>query len=167
MSEQPARTVPPTMLAEQADRLSALFQAHSDRLYRLARRLVPAADDALDLVQETFLKASRSPESIPCGLKDEEAWLVRVLVNVRRDQWRKEAVRKRHERELSHAAVQHDDPEKASDPDDGVENTRLLAATSPSCRRDVRTGRALDGLHRVPPWHQRHCCPVASLSGSS
>jgi len=112
MSEQPAMSASP-MLAGQADRLSALFESHADRLYRLARRLVPSADDALDLVQETFLKAARSPESIPHGLGDEEAWLVRVLVNVRRDQWRKEAVRKRHELDLSHAAIQHDDPERA------------------------------------------------------
>jgi DNA-directed RNA polymerase specialized sigma24 family protein len=68
----------------QADRLSELFEAHGDRLYRVARRLVSSADDALDLVQETFLKAARSPESIPHGLTNEEAWLVRVLVNVRR-----------------------------------------------------------------------------------
>ena len=95
------------------DRLGALFEAHADRLYRLARRLVPCADDALDLLQETFLKAARSAESIPRGLKDEEAWLVRVLVNVRRDQWRKEAVRSRHEFELSHAIARQDDPETA------------------------------------------------------
>jgi RNA polymerase sigma factor (sigma-70 family) len=101
------------MLAAQADRLSALFDTHADRLYRLARRLVPSADDAMDLVQETFLKAARSPESIPRGLGDEEAWLVRVLINVRRDQWRKETVRKRNELDLSDAAVQHEDPERS------------------------------------------------------
>jgi RNA polymerase sigma-70 factor (ECF subfamily) len=113
MSERPATNAAPTMSAEQADRLSALFAAHADRLYRLARRLVPAADDALDLVQETFLKAARSPESIPNGLRDQEAWLVRVLVNVRRDQWRKEAVRRRHEPGVSTASVGERDPEKA------------------------------------------------------
>src|SRR5437870_13774798 len=112
MSERPTTRGPQAMLAEQADRLSALFEAHADRLYRLARRLVPSADDALDLVQEAFLKVARSPDTIPRGLRDEEAWLVRVLVNVRRDQWRKEAVRKRHELELSHPAPHHDDPEK-------------------------------------------------------
>lgn len=40
------------------DRLAALFEAHVNRLYYLARRLVPSADDALYLVQETFLKAT-------------------------------------------------------------------------------------------------------------
>src|SRR5205814_1029457 len=112
MSEQPATSTPP-IVAEQADRLSALFEAHADRLYRLGRRLAPSADDALDLVQETFLKAARSPESIPHGLRDGEAWLVRVLINVRRDQWRKETVRKRNELDLSVAAVQHEDPERS------------------------------------------------------
>jgi RNA polymerase sigma factor (sigma-70 family) len=113
MEERPLPSVLPPLLAEQADRLSALFEAHADRLYRLARRLVPGADDALDLLQETFLKAARSPESIPHGPRDEEAWLVRVLVNIRRDQWRKDSVRRRHEVELSHATVQHDDAETA------------------------------------------------------
>lgn len=100
------------LTTQQADRVSALFDAHGDRLYRLARRLVPTSDDALDLVQDAFLKAARSEESIPHGFKDEEAWLVRVLVNIRRDQWRKEAVRTRHEPAL-HEPVRRDDPERA------------------------------------------------------
>lgn len=108
MSERPVASALPT---EQANRLAELFEAHGDRLYRLARRLVSSADDALDLVQDTFLKAARSPESIPHGLTNEEAWLVRVLINVRRDQWRKEAVRKRHELELGHPTAQPDNPE--------------------------------------------------------
>src|SRR5438093_10359306 len=95
-----ASDAPVMLSANPADRLAALFDAHHDRLYRLARRLAPNADDALDLVQETFLKAARSPTSIPLGLAGEEAWLVRVLINIRRDQWRKTAVRKRYDREM-------------------------------------------------------------------
>jgi RNA polymerase sigma-70 factor (ECF subfamily) len=95
MSERPGATVLPR---QRAARLSALFDAHADRLYRLARRLVPSTDDAWDLVQDTFLKAARSAESIRQGFTHEEAWLVRVLVNSRRDQWRKEAARRRHAR---------------------------------------------------------------------
>ena len=90
----------------------SLFEAHADRLYRLARRLAANADDTLDLVQETFLKAARSPESVPHGFRVEEAWLVRILVNIQRDRWRKERVRRRHELELSHASVRPDDPER-------------------------------------------------------
>jgi len=113
MSERPIVTAQPALMPQQADRLSALFDAHGDRLYYLARRLVPSADDAHDLVQETFLKAVRAARSIPNGLGDEEAWLVRVLINVRRDQWRKEVVRKRHDVEFGRTAVAQDDPERA------------------------------------------------------
>jgi RNA polymerase sigma-70 factor (ECF subfamily) len=89
-----------------AERLAALFDAHHERLYRLARRLAPSADDALDLVQETFLKAARSPHSVPLGAANEEAWFVRVLINIRRDQWRRTAVRERHDRSIARPAVE-------------------------------------------------------------
>lgn len=95
-----ADALPVAIPGNPADRLAALFDSHHGRLYRLARRLSPSADDALDLVQETFLKAARSPTSVPLGATSEEAWLVRVLINIRRDQWRKTAVRKRHDRDL-------------------------------------------------------------------
>jgi RNA polymerase sigma factor (sigma-70 family) len=84
--------------SDPANRLTALFDTHYGRLYRLARRLVPRRDDALDLVQETFLRAACSPDAVPVGARSEEAWLVRVLVNIRRDQWRHAAVRDRFSR---------------------------------------------------------------------
>ena len=77
-----------------AVRLGALFDAHQPRLFRLARRLAGSAEDARDLVQETFLRAARSPESVPDGSAHEEAWLVRVLINICRDRWRQVAVRR-------------------------------------------------------------------------
>jgi RNA polymerase sigma-70 factor (ECF subfamily) len=89
--------LPVSVQESRADRVSALFDTHHDRLYRLARRLAPDIEDALDLVQETFLRAARHPWAVPCGETAEEAWLVRVLVNIRRDQWRRAAVRKRHD----------------------------------------------------------------------
>lgn len=76
------------------NRLGVLFDTHHQRLYRLARRMSRNADDARDLVQETFLRAARSPRSIPEGA-GEEAWLVRVLVNLCRDRWRQRATRQR------------------------------------------------------------------------
>src|SRR5439155_26125367 len=45
--------------------------------------------------QETFLRAAKSLRSIPAGRAREEAWLVRVLINIRRDEWRRAAVRRR------------------------------------------------------------------------
>jgi RNA polymerase sigma-70 factor, ECF subfamily len=78
-----------------AARLGTLFDAHHQRLYRLARRLSRSAEDASDLVQETFLRAARHAASVPEGPGHEEAWLVRVLINLARDRWRQMAVRKR------------------------------------------------------------------------
>jgi len=40
------------------NRIDGLFDVHHDRLYRLARRLAPSTDDALDLVQGTFPEAA-------------------------------------------------------------------------------------------------------------
>jgi len=51
--------------ADPVDRLAALFDAHHDPLYRLARRMVADAEEARDLVQEAFLRAARKAGSIP------------------------------------------------------------------------------------------------------
>jgi len=84
-------------LTDATERLAALFDTHHQRLYRLARRLSRNADDARDLVQETYLRAAQSIGSVPSGTTREEAWLVRVLVNICRDGWRRAAVRHRHD----------------------------------------------------------------------
>jgi RNA polymerase sigma-70 factor, ECF subfamily len=89
--------VPTADAVNPIDRLAILFDGHYDRLYRLARRLTESADDAHDLVQETFLKAARHPRSIPIGFANEGAWLIRVLINIRRDQWRRASTRSRFE----------------------------------------------------------------------
>jgi RNA polymerase sigma-70 factor, ECF subfamily len=80
-----------------AERVALLFDAHQQRLYRLARRLSRTPEDARDVVQETFLRAAQSAGSIPAGAPHEEAWLVRVLINICRDSWRRTAVRRRLE----------------------------------------------------------------------
>jgi RNA polymerase sigma factor (sigma-70 family) len=100
--------------AETAEgRIARLFDAHHQRLYRLARRMVSTTDDARDLVQETFLRAARSPKSVPDGAQPEEAWLVRVLVNVCRDRWRKRATRARLGGESTLSVLPPSDPERA------------------------------------------------------
>lgn len=128
-----------------SERLEALFDLHYDRLYRLARRLVSSSDDALDLVQETFLHAARAIGSVPVGSTAEEAWLVRVLVNIRRDQWRKADVRTRHKPE----------PQLAAD-----QEAKLLATVS--------VWKALDRLQprrrAVVVMHELEGLPVPSIA---
>jgi RNA polymerase sigma factor (sigma-70 family) len=128
------------------DRVAALFDAHHERLYRLARRLSSSADDALDLVQETFLRAARAPKSVPVGAAGEEAWLVRVLINLRHDQWRKAAVQKRH-----------DAPRASVEPDHG---SAVIARAT--------VWRALDRLsprrRAVIVMHELEGLPIASIA---
>jgi RNA polymerase sigma factor (sigma-70 family) len=99
---------------ETADcRIGRLFDAHHLRLYRLARRMSATADDARDLVQETFLRAARSPGAVPSGAASEEAWLVRVLINVCRDGWRKRSTRARLIQHVAIGPLPDADPERA------------------------------------------------------
>jgi RNA polymerase sigma factor (sigma-70 family) len=138
--------LPVVASGDTSERLASLFDAHYDRLYRLARRLTNSADDALDLVQETFLRAAKSVESIPFGAKPEEAWLVRVLVNIRRDAWRKSAVRDRHKgvllRDASHE-IGDGDPEEPL-----IARTVVWQALDilPPRRRAIVVMHALEGL---------------------
>jgi RNA polymerase sigma-70 factor (ECF subfamily) len=80
--------------ADPVKRLGDLFDAHQPRLYGLARRLCRDPEEARDLVQETFLRAARRPASIPESAQGAEAWLVRILVNLCRDRWRRLKVRR-------------------------------------------------------------------------
>lgn len=115
MSGQAIAIAAPTAARrDDAERLGMLFDAHHDRLYRLARRLSRSPDDARDLVQETFLRAARTPSSVPVGMPNEEAWLVRVLINLCRDRWRTRASRARLDpRGDAGRALQPANPESA------------------------------------------------------
>lgn len=94
--------------------LGELFDVTQARLYRLARRLSPDAEEARDLVQETFLRAARSPHRIPTTAQSAEAWLVQVLVNLCRDQSRRRVVRRRSAALLQPAEVVGGSPESAA-----------------------------------------------------
>jgi len=77
------------------ERLARLFDAHHERLFRLAHRLSADREEARDLVQEAFLRAARRPEAVPDGDQSGEAWLIRTLVNLCRDRYRRLGVRTR------------------------------------------------------------------------
>ena len=85
--------------AARSDRFEELFEAHHGRLYVLAVRMAVAGDDATDLVQETFLRAVGSRRPIPPG-DAAERWLVRILVNLCRDRYRRRKYRSIRRAEL-------------------------------------------------------------------
>ena len=72
-----------------------LFDSQHARLFRLAHRLTWGHDDALDLVQECFVRAMEA--RLPDDPQAAERWLTRVLVNLCRDRQRRGAVRRAHD----------------------------------------------------------------------
>ncbi len=60
----------------------ALFDAHSDRMYRLALRYVRIQDDAQDIVMMAFVKVFKKIKSF--SYRDEgsaEAWMRKIVIN--------------------------------------------------------------------------------------
>ena len=96
------------------DRLAELFDSHQNRLFHLALRLCSDREEARDLVQEAFLRAARQPGSVPEGEPGGEAWLVRTLVNLCKDRYRRLAVRSKAREELSREGRrERSDPEES------------------------------------------------------
>lgn len=65
--------------------------ANVDLVYALARRLVPTAADAEDLVQETFLRALTGWRRTPPD--DAAAWLATICRNAAKDSYRRRQAR--------------------------------------------------------------------------
>jgi RNA polymerase sigma-70 factor (ECF subfamily) len=126
--------------------VGALFDKHAGRLYRLARRLTPSADAAQDLVQQTFLKIAESSSRTSAGIANKEAWLVRVLINIRRDQWRKAATHRKLDSAWNVSTL--------PDRPDSDQESALIARTTvwraldrlPPRRRAVIVMHELDGM---------------------
>lgn len=106
------------------DRLAELFDSHQKRLFHLALRLCSDREEARDLVQEAFLRAARQPGSVPGGEPGGEAWLVRTLVNLCKDRYRRLAVRSRAREELTREGRQ----ERAHPEDTQVARATVQAA---------------------------------------
>lgn len=139
----PLTTLGAASPAMTSQRIGDLFDRHQPRLYSLARRLSSDPEEAKDLVQEAFLRAARRPGSLPAEDHKAEAWLVRVVVNLCRDRYRRLAVRRRPE--VVHNLVH---PEPASPESQAVARASVQAAlaTLEPRRRAVIVLRELAGL---------------------
>jgi RNA polymerase sigma factor (sigma-70 family) len=65
-----------------------LFHQHRTHLLRFVQRYVRNADDAEDVVQNTFLEAMRCADRF-CGLSKPSTWLFGIALNVARNQVRR------------------------------------------------------------------------------
>lgn len=80
-------------LARDAQAFEALFNKYRDKVYRVAYGYVHDKDDALDVVQEAFIKAFKSL----AGFERESGfytWLTRIAINLAIDHRRRRARKK-------------------------------------------------------------------------
>jgi RNA polymerase sigma-70 factor (ECF subfamily) len=76
------------LAAGDRDALAPLMERHYQRVYRIALSYLRHPDDALDTVQETFVKAFQKADRWD-GSTGAGPWLSRVAVNQSIDRWRR------------------------------------------------------------------------------
>ena len=79
----------PKVLRSKHKRFKDSTYGYFDCLYRMAYARLNRAEDAEDVVQETYLKAFRAFDTFREGT-NAKAWLIRILLNTIRDHVRKE-----------------------------------------------------------------------------
>lgn len=77
------------MLRSKQRKFKEVTYGYFDGLYRMAFARLSNAEDAEDIVQETYLKAFRAFDTFREGTNS-KAWLIRILVNTIRDHIRKD-----------------------------------------------------------------------------
>jgi len=76
------------LAAGDREALAPLMERHYRRLYRIALSYLRQPEDALDVVQEAFVKAFRSASRWD-GSAEAGPWLGRITVNLSIDRWRR------------------------------------------------------------------------------
>jgi len=76
------------LAAGDREALAPLMERHYQRLYRLALSYLRHPDDALDAVQETFVKTFQKADRWD-GSMEAGPWLSRVAINQSIDRWRR------------------------------------------------------------------------------
>jgi RNA polymerase sigma factor (sigma-70 family) len=123
------------LAAGDREALEPLMERHYQRLYRLALSYLRNPDDALDAVQETFVKAFQKADRWD-GSTEAGPWLSRVAINQSIDRWRRN--RRRHATFTPLGEGDHDDSLAAGGP---APDRRVLG-------REIRDrlAAALEGL---------------------
>jgi len=129
----------------QGDReaLSPLMARHYQRLYRIALSYLRDADEALDVVQETFVKAFRNAASWNPS-SEVAPWLTRIAVNHSIDVYRRRRHRRRVIEPLAEDAER--DPRLRADdpsPERSVLSRELSERISTALRCLPKTQRAI------------------------
>jgi len=104
MTEASDRDLMLRLAAGDRDALAPLMERHHRRLYRIALGYLRAPDDALDVVQETFVKAFTHAGRWD-GAAEVAPWLTRITVNQAIDTYRRRRRRLGREEPLEEEGV--------------------------------------------------------------
>jgi RNA polymerase sigma factor (sigma-70 family) len=102
MTEPSDRDLMGRLAAGDRDALAPLMERHHRRIYRIALAYLRQPDDALDVVQETFVKAYVHAAHWDRG-SDVAPWLTRIAVNQAIDSYRRGRRRRTREEPLDDA----------------------------------------------------------------
>jgi RNA polymerase sigma-70 factor (ECF subfamily) len=136
-------------LAGRTSAFAELMQRYREPIYRIVVGNVGDADEALDLVQESFVAAWRAlarydPE------RPMRAWLTTIALNKCRDWSRRRAVRRLFARALPLDAAERIAEDRASPHDEAQDRAELgrvarAVADLPAALREVLVLRTLEG----------------------
>lgn len=128
--------------------ISEQFEAHRARVYRWARALCGNHHDALDCVQEVFLRMMRDPPAA-AGMPATVGWLRRVTGRVVIDRWRSAVSRASRERVVAVREAERAAEGACGDAPDQRELSERIAAaleTLSEQQRMVLMARSYDGM---------------------
>ena len=131
---------------------TALVSSHKASLYRLARRFIGNADDAYDVVQDTFISAWLALS----GFDSKQSfgpWVRTILLNKCRDFSRRRAVRNRLLQWLTHNATTEDGSESDREGEAELDDAPRL--------------RALDGAIAALPVRYKEALVLTAIQGLS
>ena len=130
------------------------MRRHRQSLFRMVRACVGEADEALDLLQETFVAAHQALPRYDCD-RSMRAWLSTIAINKCRDWGRKRTVR----RFLAFAAPIGPEAEAIADDEAGIDDAagdrqeldRVMRAIStlPANLKESLVLRTIEGLSQA------------------
>lgn len=136
--------------AQDGDRTAfdELVLAYQDRIYNLVYRMVNDADEALDLAQESFVKAF---QALPRFRRDARfsTWIYRIAVNTCLSRHRRKAVHKHHQPLSLDGPIRTGQGELSPDPGDTTLEPRRESERRETIAAVQATIASLDVEHRT------------------
>lgn len=149
-SERDDAALAAAALAGEERAFTELMRRHKDAVYRFARRYVGDSDEALDLVQETFVSAWSALADYDAS-RPMPAWLRRIVLNKCRDWSRRRQVRRFFFRAQSLDAQQAETITAAPETDhnemeEGLTELDAAIAALPGSLKEALLLTAIEGL---------------------